>query len=135
MMTRRAASRLGLVAFLLVAGLAAGLGVRPAFATESFVKGFDELPLMPGLYSVVEDSLIFDKPSGGIVQAEARGAVAVAAVRKFYGETVPQYGWRVGDGPDRFVRDGEALHLDFAPAPADAAGRPQFTVRFLLSPE
>ncbi len=106
-----------------------------AFAGGGFVDGFDELPLMPGLFSLQGESLTFDKPAGRIVQAEARGAVSPEAVRRFYGETVPQLGWRKTDGVDRFVRDGEALHLEFAPAPADAAGRPQITVRFLLSPE
>ena len=106
----------------------------PVVAALGFVDGFDELPLMPGLFSVADEALTFDKPAGRIVQAAARGAVDIEAVRKFYGETVPQLGWRRAGG-DRFVRDGEALLLDFRPAPPDAAGRPQVTVRFLLSPE
>ena len=126
-MTIRSAFR----AFSLIAPILA----VPALAAEGFVEGFDELPLMPGLFSVGEGSLTFDMPAGRIVQAEARGAVSPEAVRRFYGETVPQLGWRRAGGDDRFVRDGEALHLDFAPAPADAGGRPQITVRFLLSPE
>ncbi len=120
---------------LLAVLLTASALAVPARAAEGFVEGFDELPLMPGLFSVGEESLTFDKPAGRIVQAEARGAVVAEAVRKFYGETVPQLGWRKAGGADRFVRDGEALHLEFASAPADAAGRPQITVRFLLSPE
>ena len=123
--------RSALLAFSLIASALA----LPAQAAGGFVDGFDELPLMPGLFAVQDESLTFDKPAGRIVQAEARGAVAAEAVRKFYGETVPQLGWRKADGADRFVRDGEALHLEYAPAPADAAGRPQITVRFLLSPE
>ena len=107
----------------------------PAWAGGGFVDGFDELPLMPGLFSVTEENLSFDKPSGRIVQAEARGALAPEDVRKFYRETVPQLGWRKAGGEDRFVRDGEALHLEIAPAPPDAGGRRQITVRFLLSPE
>ena len=111
------------------------IATGPALAAGGFVDGFDELPLMPGLFSVKEESLTFDKPAGRIVQAEARGAVEAEAGRRFYAETVPQLGWRKAVGADRFVRDGEALHLEFVSAPADAAGRPQITVRFLLSPE
>ena len=124
-------------AFLASSLLALFLAVPPlpAGAAEGFVEGFDELPLMPGLFSVREEALTFDKPAGRIVQAEARGAVSPEAVRKFYGDTVPQLGWRKAAGGDRFVRDGEALHLEFVAAPADAGGRPQITVRFLLSPE
>ena len=120
--------------FLAVFMLVFCLGSPPAAAAVGFVDGLDELPLMPGLFSVEAEALTFDKPTGRIVQAEARGAVGIEAVRKFYGETVPQLGWRCTGG-DRFVRDGEALLLDFRPAPPDAAGRPQITVRFLLSPE
>ena len=120
-----------LFALLLLAPVPAG----PARAAEGFIDGFDELPLMPGLYSVREENLTFDEPSGRIVRAEAQGALSVEAVRKFYGDTVPQLGWRKVAGADRFVRDGEALHLEFAPAPADSMGRPQVAVRFLLSPE
>ncbi len=106
-----------------------------ARAADVFVDGFAELPLMPGLAAVKEESLTFDKPAGRIVQAVARGAVTVDAVRKFYRETVPQLGWRRGPGEDRYLRDGEALHLDIHPTHPDAAGRPQVTVRFSLSPE
>ncbi|MEI6557764.1 MAG: hypothetical protein WCO00_05100 [Rhodospirillaceae bacterium] len=134
MTNRTAFLALSLLAFAPAALPLPLLQAGRALAAEGFVEGFDELPLMPGLFSVREESLTFDKPAGRIVQAEARGAVSVEAVRKFYHETVPQLGWRKGAG-DRFVRDGEALLLEFVSAPADAAGRPQITVRFLLTPE
>jgi hypothetical protein len=106
-----------------------------AHAADGFVDGFAELPLMPGLTAIRDESLTFDKPTGRIVQAVARGPVTVEAVRKFYRETVPQLGWRRGPGEDRYLRDGEVLSLEIHPTRPDAAGRPQVTVRFSLSPQ
>ena len=121
---------------VLVLAMVLGGGVLGgALAAEPFVEGFAELPLMPGLTAVKEESLTFDKPAGRIVEAVARGAVSAEAVRAFYRETVPQLGWHQGAGGDRYLRDGEALRLDIHPTHPDGAGRPQVLVRFSLSPE
>ena len=115
------------LAFVLALAAPPAGGAR---AAEGFVEGFDDLPLLPGLSPLKEEGLSFDKPAGRIVQAAARGAVSTDAVRKFYRETAPQLGWRLGDGEGRFVRDGETLRVEVRP---DAAG--QVIVRFSLSPE
>ncbi len=125
------------VAALLVVALVTGAGpVLPgggiAQAADTFVEGFDELPLMPGLAVVHDQSLTFDQPAGRIVQAVARGSVTAEAVLRFYRETVPQLGWHRGRGEDRYVRDGELLRVEILPARAD---RSVVTVRFSLSPE
>jgi hypothetical protein len=72
------------LAILLLAAAPSGLrapGIPPAQAAENaFVDGIDDLPLMPGLVGVGDQSVVFDKPDGRIVQAVATGRVRAAAV-------------------------------------------------------
>lgn len=105
------------------------LGLGRAAASGPFVIGIDDLPLMPGLTQLADRNVVFDAPSGRIVEAYATGAVAAEAVREFYAGTLPQLGWR-GIGGDRYVREGETLRLEFPDAPADD----RVLVRFYLSP-
>ncbi len=106
----------------------AGLG--PADAADSFIAGIDDMPLMPGLTQLADRNVVFDAPSGRIVEAYAEGPVAREAVHSFYARTLPQLGWRKRGGA-LYVRDGETLRLEF-PA-ARPGGRT--TVRFFLSPD
>lgn len=82
---------------------------------------------MPGLRTVADSGLVFDKPEGRIVEAQARGRVTRAAVRSFYGSTLPQLGWKTA-GRGTWRREAEALMLDFAGRDGD------LTVAFTLSP-
>jgi hypothetical protein len=107
-----------------------GLSLGPVLAAEPFVSGIDDMPLMPGLTQLVERNVVFDAPSGRIVEAYAEGSVARDAVRSFYARTLPQLGWR-GQGGDRYVREGEILRLEF---PDARAGGNRVIVRFFLSP-
>lgn len=79
---------------------------------DQFVAGTEDIPLMPGLNPVRGSSLVFDKPEGRIVEAEAQGAVSRVKVLSFYAATLPQLGWRK-IGTDRWQRDAEHLSLDF----------------------
>ncbi len=108
-----------LASALLLAGGGAG--------AESFVPGTQDLPLMAGLAPVAEEALVFDKPAGRIVQAEAAGTSAPDEVRRFYADTLPQLGWKAA-GPLAWVREGERLDL----ALDRRDGRT--LVRFTLSP-
>jgi hypothetical protein len=80
-----------------------------AGAQAVFFATVSDLPLMPGLTESAETALVFDNPSGRIVEVAATGAVSATTVRSFYGETLPQLGW-VADGK-RFRREGEVLTL------------------------
>jgi hypothetical protein len=91
---------------VLVLVLAAG-----THAGGAFVPGTEDVPLMPGLAAVDGTELVFDKPQGRIVQAQARGRVKPEAVRRFYGETLPGLGWTEA-GPQRWQRESEALAID-----------------------
>lgn len=101
-------------------------GISPVLAA-GFVSGIDDLPLMDGLRQTEGGTLIFDKPSGRIVIAEATGTPDNQAVIRFYRKTLPQLGWIRGkDGI--FARAGERLVIEF-----DGRGKTR-KVRFTVSP-
>src|SRR5579863_3434966 len=79
---------------------------------EEFVAGTEDVPLMPGLAFVAGSDLVFDKPEGRIVEAQAQGPLARAKVQAFYAASLPPLGWKK-IGADRWQRDAERLTLDF----------------------
>ena len=93
-----------------------------------FVAGTEDVPLMPGLVPVEGASLVFDKPEGRIIEAQARGKLDRAKVREFYGAALPQLGWSAA-GANAWRREGELLRLDFRGRDGD------LTVGFTLSPQ
>ena len=95
---------------------------------DGFVAGLDDVPLMPGLAMVADSALVFDAPSGRIVQAEAAGAVTPEAVSTFYRRTLPQLGWSVTTG-NEFRREAELLRLDMSAMTGDT-----LRVRFTVAP-
>jgi hypothetical protein len=123
------------LAILLLAAAPSGVrapGIPPAQAAENaFVDGIDDLPLMPGLIAVGDQSLVFDKPDGRIVQAVATGRVRAAAVRSFYADTAPQLGWKPA-GEGRYTRDGESLRIELTDPGAPGGA---LTVRFIVNPQ
>jgi hypothetical protein len=87
------------------------------------------MPLMPGLQASA-DSVVFDKPTGRIVQARAVGhGLEAAAVRDFYRRTLPALGWREAPGLT-FMREGERLKLDIR----TGATAGEVDVRFDVAP-
>jgi hypothetical protein len=123
------------LAILLLAAAPSGVRVPviyPAQAAENaFVDGIDDLPLMPGLVGVGDQSLVFDKPDGRIVQAVATGRVRAAAVRSFYADAAPQLGWKSA-GEGRYTRDGESLRIELTDPGAPGG---VLTVRFIVNPQ
>jgi len=118
-------SRAALLAAALLAALLGGIAARAQDA--QFLSTIEDLPLMPGLSEDADRSMVFDAPSGRIVETFATGRVGKDQVVDFYARTLPQLGWRADDGA-RFVREGEVLVLEFS------GGGPALTVRFALSP-
>ena len=115
--------------FALAAFALAVLLVGPAAAeTAGFVSQVEDLPLMPGLTEVSDAGVVFDSPSGRIVEAYAEGTVSRAAVLTFYKETLPQLGWN-SRGEAAFDREGEVLTLDFTDQ------QNALVVRFTLKPQ
>ena len=86
-----------------------------AFGTaraDEFVTGTEDVPLMPGLAMIDGSALVFDKPEGRIVEAQAAGKVTRAAARAFYDASLPRLGW-TALGTDAWRREGEVLRLDY----------------------
>jgi len=124
-----AAFRLLCTALPVVLLLAAFLLIASASAQETgFIAEIDDLPLMPGLAEVEGAGVVFDKPSGRIVEAYARGAVTRESVAAFYRDTLPQLGW-VETAGLTFAREGESLSIEFLPDEGP------LTLRFTLKPE
>ncbi len=114
---------LGAVAFEVSPG---DRGAR-AEGHAAYLAAVADLPLMPGLAEVPGAGLVFDQPSGRIVEAYAEGRVSRAAVTRFYLDTLPNLGWRA-KAETLFQREGEELRLDISGD--DGA----LIVRFTLQP-
>jgi hypothetical protein len=125
----------------LVGGLAGPVGCASAqSSTQSsagaFLSTLEDVPLMPGLIEIAGAGMVFDKPDGRIAETFAEGALAVAAVRRFYEESLPQLGWRLrarriaGAAPGDLVFERENERLSIGVAGKDGALR----VRFALFP-
>ena len=92
-----------------------------------FSVAIPDLPLMEGL-SEDEGAIVFDKPSGRIVEMTARGPVTRRGVEAFYEKTLPALGWQPVQ-PGLYQRESEQLTLSFR-SEADI-----LLVRFVLSPQ
>lgn len=99
-----------------------------AACADAFVPGTEDVPLMPGLTPVAGSAVVFDKPEGRIVEAQAAGKVTRAAVRAFYEASLPRLGWTAA-GADAWRRESEVLRLDYREE------RSRLTVGFTLSPQ
>jgi len=99
-----------------------------AAMAQGFLPGTEDIPVMPGLEPGAEAETVFDTPAGRIVTVSATAPAPASRVSAFYAESLPALGWRPA-GPDRFVREGEALRLSVRPA-----GTGRVVVQFTLSP-
>ncbi|MCW2245663.1 hypothetical protein M2352_001254 [Azospirillum fermentarium] len=121
--------RAAFAALALLAAAPAGGQAATVPAAAGFVAGLGDVPAMPGLEPVDGEPMVFDKPGGRIVETMMRGPVDRRAVLAFYGQTLPQLGWKAAS-QTRFTREGEELRLEFATG--GPAGHT--TVRFVLTP-
>ena len=126
-MRQRSAIMAALSLVLMLGSMPADPGAR-AEGHGAYLAAVADLPLMPGLAEVPGAGLVFDQPSGRIVEAYAQGAVSRAAVRAFYLDTLPNLGWRA-KAEALFQREGEELRLDISSANG------ALVVRFTLQPQ
>ncbi len=112
---------------LTLAPLAAGAG-------EAFLIAIEDVPLAPGLTEQATGSMVFDSPTGRIVEAVASGPLPADQIAHFYVETLPQLGW-TDTGKMTFKRDTEILRItiEAVPQKGAAAAKPTL-VRFNLTP-
>lgn len=87
-----------------------------ALAAESrFFSALNDVPLMPGLYELTAETVVFDQPEGRIVESSAVSETEKAPeIRAFYGSVLPQLGWNLQKGTeqaDSYLRQGEKLTL------------------------
>jgi len=87
-----------LVAWLLLTGMGAGLLQEPPSGGNGGSIPAD-IPVPPGFHVDSDDSLIFDKPGGRILQIEMTGEGDWQTVRGFFLDSLAQLGWRRHDGP------------------------------------
>lgn len=120
--------RLGPPRLLLCLALALILAAPIARAADpGWIKGFEDLPLAPGLASVERSDVDFDSPEGRILIAYAQGQQTRDAVLRFYADALPQLGWETLSATV-YRRVGEVLHIE-----CDEGAQP-LTVRFSLTP-
>ena len=99
----------------------------PARAEGGFLAECEDLPLPPGLQER-SGGMLFDSPTGRIVDAQAEGPLSAQQVRAFYAETLPQLGWeQIGDASYR--RDREVLRMTIS------GTKPPVSVRFSVVPQ
>lgn len=92
-----------LVCFLAVGGL--------AFAQERFSQVIEDLPLAPSLHERLEQSIVFDKPSGRVIEVTAIAAAgSPSGIYNFYAQSLPPLGWSQ-EGQNIFSRQGERLKI------------------------
>lgn len=100
-----------MLAGLPLPGYAQGQPASNPLAT-TFFHTLNDVPVMPGLRELPEESLNFDKPEGRIMAVTAISeTVAPEAIRRFYSQTLPQLGW-TGQPDGSFLRDQERLKLN-----------------------
>lgn len=122
--------RIGCLPFVILCGLFLWTGSLGA-QTDSppaFLQSISEVPLMPGLKELPDQSLVFDKPEGRVVEVLALGErIDSESIRRFYAQTLPRLGWKPLPG-EAFVREGENLALKIS------QGEGFSTVRYTLTP-
>ncbi len=114
------------IVVIIVSLLALLATVLPAGA-QVFFELLEDVPVMPALSPVADAGIVFDAPSGRIVEAYAIGATDRRSVLDFYRATLPQLGWRT-DAGNVFMRESEALKIDFFGPDGE------ITVRFTVAP-
>lgn len=85
-------------------------------ASEEFVQGSEDIPLLMGMEKISEDSVGFDTDSGSIVSSNYETKLDLEKVQKFYLRTLPQMGWKLVKSEiakATFKRENENLEIDF----------------------
>ena len=95
-----------------------------------FLSVIPEMPLMPSLTENLDAAVVFDSPSGRIVEAVANGQVSPGAVYAFYAASLPELGWSLSS-EGIYRRDAEILKIEVFPAGTGYAGT---SVEFILRP-
>ena len=78
-----------------------------------FLTSIPDVPLMPGLVELSEQTVTFDKPSGRIIESALQiHGVSEEQIRQYYESVLPQFGWSQIE-ENAFVRGAERLQMGF----------------------
>lgn len=86
-----------------------------AKASEDFVQGSEDVPLIVGMEKINDDSLGFDSLSGSIMASSYKTKIDAEKIKNFYLKNLPQMGWKVSGGKKIklvFSRDKEKLEIE-----------------------
>lgn len=91
-------------------------GPVPASAASAgeaaFFQNLNDIPLMPGLYEIPQDGVVFDKAEGRIIEAKAAAeGLQATDIQSFYARTLPQLGWKKATH-NSYIRQKELLKID-----------------------
>lgn len=89
---------------------------EPPQATEEFVQGSEDIPLLTGMGKTSEDTVGFDSSSGSIISSSYASTISHKEVRNFYIKTLPQMGWQIVKNLENkvvFKRERENLEIEF----------------------
>lgn len=79
----------------------------------AFFTALQDIPLKPGLVELSDQTLIFDKPQGRIVESIAEIENGTQDdIRLYYAQSLPQLGWEQ-EGKGAYSRKQERLKLTF----------------------
>ncbi len=95
-------------------GLAALLFSTVSAQATTFLASAPDFPVMPGLEEEVDRAVVFDKPTGRIIEAYVKGQAAGSDILTYYARTLPQFGWQAEEKPkhrSHYKRAGEKLTL------------------------
>lgn len=104
-------------------------------AGTSYLQEIEDVPLPNGFHTNGEPALVYDTPSGRIIEIIAEGISNTEEVEKFYNDALPQLGWKKkvsfyrGGLDMRFNKEDEELRLNIRPDKA------KVTIKFSLYPD
>jgi len=79
----------------------------------AFFTALQDIPLKPGLIELSDQTLVFDKPQGRIVESTAKSEHGTEHdIRLYYKQSLPQLGWEYEEA-GLYSRKQEHLHLNF----------------------
>ena len=100
-----------------------------ATGQQSYLHYLPDVPLLPGMTELTDQSVVFDKAEGRVIESVVfAGFISAKDVQNYYNRTLPSLGWSMA-GPDRFLRNGEQLIVKWEKVQDGAI------VRFSLSPK
>lgn len=86
-------------------------------ASEEFVQGSEDIPLLVGMEKIFDGALGFDSASGSIIASSYSTNLEQKQIKIFYLKTLPEMGWNIAQNTEnsiKFKREKEDLEIEFA---------------------